>query len=69
MAKCKCYNCGMIFDEDNIVYEEEDRGECWGVRSYEKIACSPCCGCSFEEVDEDEEDDEDGEEDEENVRV
>lgn len=44
----KCYDCGAVFEEDEVVVEEydESRGEFWGMPCSEHIVewhC-PCCG-------------------------
>lgn len=38
-----CTECGKVFDEDDVIYEEEYRGEYWGVPAYERMSYSPCC--------------------------
>ena len=38
-----CTECGKVFDEDDVIYEEEYRGEYWGVPAYETESYSPCC--------------------------
>lgn len=50
----KCLDCGLEFDTPAVI--EEDRGEFWGVRCYEKLQVCPCCheSCFREKRDEDE---------------
>lgn len=43
MQLYECWDCGSIFKEDDIVYEEEYRGECWGQPAYERMSYCPCC--------------------------
>jgi DNA-directed RNA polymerase subunit RPC12/RpoP len=40
----KCGRCGREFEEDEIRYISEFRGECWGVPSHEEIGVCPYCG-------------------------
>lgn len=49
MSLCKCWSCGMLFDETDIVEEDEDRGEYGGSPCSEKMFYSPCCHDSFED--------------------
>ena len=49
MGYCKCCECGQIFDEEDIKYVEEYRGEFWGAPAYETMPCSPCCEADFED--------------------
>lgn len=52
----KCNSCGHIFDEDEIYYSKESRGEFWGAPAYETVACCPnCMDCDFDEYDEEDE--------------
>lgn len=56
MGYCKCCECGQIFDEDDILYVDEYRGEFWGAPAYEKMAYSPCCESDFEDYEPEDED-------------
>lgn len=58
MGKIKCGNCGCVFDEDEIRWEEEYRGEFWGMPAYESMAGCPACG-DYDIYDIDDEEDED----------
>lgn len=58
----RCLDCGRIFDEDEIAYWEEYRGEFWGSPAYETVSGCPSCYGDYEEFDEDEEDEEDDDE-------
>lgn len=44
-----CTECGKVFDEEEIRYEEEYRGEYWGVPAYETESYSPCCNEPIDE--------------------
>lgn len=59
---CICNNCERIFEEDEIRWIEESRGEHFGYPAYERWATCPYCHSDdiedYEEPDEDEEDDE-----------
>lgn len=48
-----CKHCGTTFEEFAIEKHLEDRGEFWGVQSYEEICecLCPCCGRSENETD------------------
>lgn len=46
----KCVNCGTIFEDCDIVYWEEDRGEFWGSRVYETLSGCPNCRGEYEET-------------------
>lgn len=53
----KCNHCGCEFSEPDTW--EEDRGECWGSRAYEKMCgCPMCSSGDFDEYNEDEEESE-----------
>lgn len=41
--KYVCIECGKVIDEDDLIQEEEYRGEFWGAPAYETVSCSPCC--------------------------
>ena len=43
-----CCECGAIFE--NVVVFIEDRGECFGFPSYEKVHVSPCCHGDYAET-------------------
>lgn len=64
----KCYRCGYEFNEDEIEYRREYRGECWGQPAYEEVEVCPNCGSMEIEL---EESDEEGvvEEDERGKRI
>ena len=49
MYSCDC--CGRSFSEPAIYWE--DRGECFGFPSYEKILGCPYCGGDYEEIEDD----------------
>ena len=52
MAKrYKCYECGEVFEEDDIILKEvwESRGEYWGVPCSEKMVYAYCPHCGAEE--------------------
>ena len=38
-----CNNCGEVFDDDDLTYESECVGECWGQPAYQEVAIPPCC--------------------------
>ena len=38
-----CNNCGAVFDDDELEYERECVGECWGQPAYQEVAIPPCC--------------------------
>jgi RNA polymerase subunit RPABC4/transcription elongation factor Spt4 len=40
----KCYNCGSVFDEDELEHREENVGEFWGAPAYMKVDICPHCG-------------------------
>ena len=45
-----CRDCGHIFEEGEQAIWEEDRGEWWGQRAWEKMCgCPKCCG-DYEEA-------------------
>ena len=46
---CTCCNCGMLFEENDAIFDEEPRGEYLGQKCWEKIWVSPCCHDEFEE--------------------
>ena len=48
--KYVCLECGEVFDEDEIVYVDEDRGEFWGAPCTERMSYSPCCEADFDEA-------------------
>ena len=48
--KYVCLECGKVFEEDEIVYVDEDRGEFWGAPCTERVAYSPCCTADFDEA-------------------
>ena len=56
-GKCRCCNCGKLFDEDDIKVVNEDRGEFWGMPCTERMYYSPCCTDDFEDAYEDDEED------------
>lgn len=57
----KCYDCGAIFDEDEIVSRSEYVGEFWGSPAYQTVNYCPECGSDYirEYEGEDEEESED----------
>ncbi|MBP5424037.1 MAG: hypothetical protein J6Y78_16515 [Paludibacteraceae bacterium] len=46
--KCDC--CGKTFPYRAMRITEECVGEYWGMPYYETECTSPCCRCSFEEI-------------------
>ena len=42
--KMICNNCGEVFDDEDLTYEKEYVGECWGQPAYQEVAIPPCCG-------------------------
>ncbi len=54
--KYKCLECGLVFDEVDLAFWNEDRGEFWGERCYERMSgCPDCHSSDLEEVKDDEE--------------
>lgn len=47
-----CLECGKVFDEDDIEYWEESRGEYWGMPCTEKMSGCPRCQGAYEEAEE-----------------
>lgn len=41
--ECRCYDCGRYFNNEDIRWVEEDRGEFWGVPCTERMAYCPYC--------------------------
>lgn len=48
--KYVCLECGRVFEDSEIKYVEEDRGEFWGAPCTETMAYSPCCEADFDEA-------------------
>lgn len=46
----KCFDCGLIFEEDDARSFTEFVGECHGEKVYETYAECPKCGGSFEKT-------------------
>lgn len=44
MSKLKCLECGNVFDDDEISYWSESRGEFWGEPCSEEMSGCPHCG-------------------------
>lgn len=44
-----CTECGKVIDEEDIVYEEEYRGEFWGCPCSETMEYSPCCQAGLDD--------------------
>jgi hypothetical protein len=42
-----CLECEHVFDENEVVYWEEDRGEFWGVSCSEPMSGCPHCGGGY----------------------
>ena len=38
-----CDHCGAIIDEEDVAHWEEDRGEFWGQRCFERLSGCPNC--------------------------
>ena len=56
-GKYRCCECGEIFDEEDIVEIQEDRGEFWGMPCTETMYYSPCCTDDFDDAYEEDEED------------
>ena len=46
----KCYECGHVFDDEDVKRWSEDRGKCHGVPAYEEYCGCPACNGDFEEA-------------------
>lgn len=46
----KCYECGHVFDDEEVKRWSEGRGECHGVPAYEEYCGCPVCNGDFEEA-------------------
>lgn len=46
----KCYECGHVFDESDLDFWEEDRGEYWGTRCSETLSGCPKCRGDYAEA-------------------
>lgn len=57
-GKCRCCECGHIFDEDELIAQEEDMGEYWGRPCTQTWYYSPCCMWDYENVYEEPEEEE-----------
>ena len=53
MRLCKCSECGILFDEDDLISENEYRDDAYGSPAYEKMTYSPCCHGDYSEYQED----------------
>lgn len=47
----KCNNCGEVFDEPEVYYEQHGFTD----GRYERVSCCPYCGGDYDEFDPDEE--------------
>ena len=45
-----CLECGEVFDDDEIAYWEERRGEFWGFPAYETMSGCPHCKGDYVEA-------------------
>ena len=50
MSKLKCLECGNVFDDDEISYWSESRGEFWGEPCSEEMSGCPYCGGDYEDA-------------------
>lgn len=48
----KCAECGHLFEEGEQAIWYENRGECWGFPSREKMVGCPVCHGDYEEASE-----------------
>ena len=46
----KCLECGKVFEDDEIAYWQESRGEFWGSPAYETMSGCPHCQGDYEEA-------------------
>lgn len=45
-----CLECGKVFEDDEIAYWQESRGEFWGFPAYESMSGCPDCHGGYEEA-------------------
>lgn len=46
----KCLECGHIFENGEEAVWNENRGECWGLPSYEEMSGCPLCKGNYEQT-------------------
>ena len=42
-----CLECGHIFDDEEVLVWQEDRGEYWGYQCSERVSGCPRCGGDY----------------------